>query len=90
MYWETVRVPILYIYGEHEAYSKPDVNFARFERAMMVARNRSYTLKRIAGAEHSMTKAKNGGEKELPWTNTYVSEFYPLMTDWAGGVLEQK
>jgi len=90
LYWESVHVPVLYVYGEHEAYSKPEVNFARFERAMMVAQNNSYTLKRIAGAEHSMTKAKNGGEKELPWTNTYAAEFYPLMTSWASRALQTK
>lgn len=82
-YWESVRVPVLYLQGEFEAYSKPLENLARLRQAMQVAGNPHFEHKLLPGAEHSMFKARTGGEKELPFLNTYVDGYFPLLTDWA-------
>jgi hypothetical protein len=50
---------------------------------MQVAGNQKFEQKLMRGAEHSMFKARNGGEKELPFLNTYVEGYFRLSTDWA-------
>jgi alpha-beta hydrolase superfamily lysophospholipase len=82
-YWESVHVPVLYIQGEFEANSSPRENLLRLEQAMKVAGNTRFEHKLIPGAEHSMFRAKNGGEKESPFLNTYVDGYFWLWTDWA-------
>jgi len=81
--WESVHVPVLYLQGEFETYSKPSENLLRLQQAMNVAGNRKFDHKVMPGAEHSMFRAKNGGEKEEPFLNTYVEGYFPLLTDWA-------
>jgi alpha-beta hydrolase superfamily lysophospholipase len=82
-YWESVRVPVLYIQGEFETNSSPRENLARLQQAMQVAGNHHFEHKLISGAEHSIFRAKKGGEKELPFLNTYVNGYFDLITDWS-------
>ncbi len=81
--WETVHSPVLYLQGEFETYSKPGENLLRLQQAMQVAGNKKFEHKVLPGAEHSMFRAKNGGEKEDPFLNTYVDGYFGLMTSWA-------
>jgi hypothetical protein len=82
-FWESVHVPVLYIQGEFEAYSSPRENLLRLQQAMKAAGNTHFEYKLIPGAEHSMFRAKNGGEKELPFLNTYAGGYFSFLTDWA-------
>ncbi len=81
--WENVHAPVLYLQGEFETYSSPRENLARLEHAMQVAGNKKFEHKVLPGAEHSMFRARNGGEKEEPFLNTYVEGYFSLMTKWA-------
>jgi hypothetical protein len=74
---------VLYVQGEFETYSNPRENLMRLQAAMNVAGNKRFDHKIMVGAEHSMFRAKNGGEKEDPFLNTYVEGYFPLLTDWA-------
>lgn len=82
-YWEHVTTPVLYIQGEFEAYSDPHANLARLQEALQAAGNARFEHMLLPGAEHSMFRARNGGEKELPFLNTYVDGYFSLLTDWA-------
>jgi pimeloyl-ACP methyl ester carboxylesterase len=81
-YWENVLQPVLYIQGEFETNSNPRDNLLRLQDAMQVAGNKHFEHRTIPGAEHSMFKARRGGEKEQPFLNTYVDGYFELNTEW--------
>jgi uncharacterized protein len=89
-YWENVLEPVLYLQGEFETNSNPRDNLVRLQQAMQVAGNQHFEHKVIPGAEHSMFRARTGGEKEQAFLNTYVDGYFQLMTDWAMGQVESR
>jgi acetyl esterase/lipase len=80
--WERVKVPALMVVAEHETYSDPAANIARFEVAMKRAGNRHYRVLRVPGAEHSLKAARTGGLRELPLLDHYVMSAFDQMAEW--------
>jgi acetyl esterase/lipase len=82
--WSRLGGPaILVLFGEHEALCDPAKNIAAFETFMKKAHNQRYEVLRVPGAEHSMTLAKSGGERDRLRADRYVPSLFKSIPAWA-------
>jgi acetyl esterase/lipase len=82
--WSRLGEPaILVLFGEHEALCDPKKNIAELNAFMKKARNTRYEVRRIPGAEHSMTLAASGGELDRLRADRYVAWLFEWIPQWA-------
>jgi dienelactone hydrolase len=78
--FKRLQAPLLYLYGEHEAYSRSDLNIKALRHSL--GRSPKLTIREFKGTEHSMMTATNGGEKELIYLNQYAPEYFDFLISW--------
>lgn len=81
--FERLKAPVLYVWAEHEANSRADLNVKLLREAAQASGNRHLTIHEFKGAEHSMFRAANGGEKEALRFKEYVPGYFDYVGAWA-------
>jgi pimeloyl-ACP methyl ester carboxylesterase len=89
--WETVRCPVLAIYGEKDTSLPAEKNQPIIRRGLEVAGNRDVTIKVFPRADHGLRVTETGGPKEARERSKarrpgdgpdFTPGYLDLMTDW--------
>jgi pimeloyl-ACP methyl ester carboxylesterase len=78
--WETVRVPVLLVYGERDQLVPVGESIRKIEGALRTAGNTEYTAILLPRAAHNLTVAPEAGEPFDWWRVT--PGFPELLTAW--------
>jgi pimeloyl-ACP methyl ester carboxylesterase len=78
--WETIRVPVLLVYGERDQLVPVDESIRKIEAALGRAGNAEYTAILLPRAAHNLTVTPEPGEP-FDWWRT-APGFPELLTAW--------
>src|SRR5262249_36360807 len=80
--WESVRCPVLAIYGDRDTSSgAPEPLIALIRRGLEKAGDRDVTVRIFADADHSLRRARKVG-REGDGNSDFVPGYLDAMTDW--------
>jgi len=80
--WETVRCPVLLLFGELDANVPPKESRPPIEEALRRAGNRSVTVKVFPKANHVLFAAETGAESEYPSRSRFAPGYFETMGTW--------
>jgi uncharacterized protein len=83
--WARVRQPVLAVFGEHDRSMPTGESMAIIRDALERGGNESYSLRVIAGVDHSMHASADGYDL-LPKDAAYGAGFPAVVTDWINGL----
>ena len=81
--WRKVKCPVLAINGTLDLQVDPELNLPEIEKALMQAKNRDVTIKRLKGLNHLFQTTETGKiEEYAQLEETFNADALKLIVDW--------
>jgi dienelactone hydrolase len=82
--WDHTKIPVLALYGELDRNAPTAKNLERLKRSLETARNKDYTIKVFAKANHEFLEVENGMGflNESPRLRRFVPGFFDAINEW--------
>lgn len=79
---ESLKIPVLAIYGESDCFVPPNENRAAMEQALSKGGNKDYTIVLLPKANHLSIEAQTGSWKEALQMKRFVPGYFDTIINW--------